>query len=57
MRAWRAKGKDLWKAIEAKAQDLDVPKEKPIVVFMIRIQNMVSFFSVKKCGEGMVDAM
>ena len=57
MRAWKAKGEDLWKALEEKAQDLDVPKEKPFLVSMIEIQKMASFLDVKKCGEGMVDAI
>ena len=57
MRVWKAKGKDLWKAIEKKAQGLDVPKKKPIVVSMIGIQRMASFLGVKKCGEGMVNAI
>ena len=57
MRAWKAKGKDLWKVIEEKAQGLDVPKEKPTLVSMNGIQRMASFLGVKKCGEGMVDAI
>ena len=57
MRPWKAKGEDLWKAIKEKAQGLDIPKEKPIVVSMIGIQRMASFLGVKKCGEGMVDAI
>ena len=51
------KGRHLWKAIEEKAQGLDVPKEKTILVSMIGIQRMASFLGVKKCGEGMVDAI
>ena len=47
----------MWKALEEKAQGLDVPKEKPILVFMIEIQKMTSFLGVKKYGEGMVDAI
>ena len=57
MRAWKAKGEDLWKALEEKAQGLDMPKEKPTLVSMIGIQKMASFLGVKKCGEGMVDAI
>ena len=57
MRAWKAKVEDLWKALEEKAQGLDVPKEKPTLVSMIGIQRMASFLDVKKCGEGMVDAI
>ena len=34
-----------------------MPKEKPILVSMIGIQKMASFLGVKKCGEGMVDAI
>ena len=50
MRAWKAKREDLWKAIEEKAQGLDVPKEKPIVVSMIGIQRM-AFFLVLRSVE------
>ena len=57
MRAWKAYGEDLWKALEEKAQGLDVPKEKPILVSMIGIQKMTSLLGVKKCGEGIVDAI
>ena len=57
MRAWKAKGEDLWKTLEEKGQGLDVPKEKPILVSMIGIQKTASFLDVKKCGEGMVDAI
>ena len=34
-----------------------MPKEKPTLVSMIGIQKMASFLDVKKCGEGMVDAI
>ena len=47
----------MWKALEEKAQGLDVPKEKPTLVSMIGIQKMTSFLGVKKYGEGMVDAI
>ena len=57
MGVWKAKEEDLWKAIEVKAQGLDVPKEKPTLVSMIGIQRMASFLGVKKCGEGMVNAI
>ena len=57
IRAWKAKGEDLWKAIEDKAQGLDVPKEKLTLIFMIGIQRMASFLGVKKCGEDMVNAI
>ena len=32
-------------------------KEKPTLVSMIGIQRMAFFLDVKKCGEGMVDAI
>ena len=57
MSTWRAKKEDLWKATKEKAQGLDVPKEKLIVVSMIGIQKMASFLDVKKCGEDMIDAI
>ena len=57
MKAWKAKGEDLWKALEEKAQGLDVAQEKPILVSMIGIQKMASYLGVKKCGNGMVDAI
>ena len=44
------------KSVEEKAQGLDVLKEKPTLVSMIGIQKM-AFLGVKKCREGMVDAM
>ena len=47
----------MWKALEEKAQGLDVSKEKPILVSMIGIQRMASFLDVKKCGEDMMDAI
>ena len=34
-----------------------MPKKKPIVVSIIGIQKMTSFLDIKKCGEGMVDAI
>ena len=43
--------------MEDKAQGLDVPNEKPTLVSMIGLPKMASFLGVKKCGEGMVDAI
>ena len=57
MKGWKAKREELWKALEEKAQGLDVAQEKPFLVFMIGIQKMASHLGVKKCGNGMVDAI
>ena len=57
MKGWKAKGEELWKALQEKAQGLDVAQEKPFLVSMIGIQKMASYLGVKKCSNGMVDAI